>query len=70
MENYNLLKNVDNVFVNCVGENQAEFSKKIKNLKVKLIKNQLEKQVKKLVENLVKKNQVKKLVEKNARGKR
>ena len=25
MENYDLLENVDNVFVNCVGENQAEF---------------------------------------------
>ena len=37
MENYNLLENVDNVFVNCVGENQAEFSKEIKNLnKVKI----------------------------------
>ena len=37
MENYNLLENVDNVFVNCVGEKQTEFSEKIKNLnKVKI----------------------------------
>ena len=42
MENYNLLENVDNVFVNCVGEKQTEFSEKIKNLnkvKIKLGKN-------------------------------
>ncbi len=37
MENYNLLENVDNVFVNCVGKKQKEFSKEIKNLnKVKI----------------------------------